>query len=151
METKKTRKKLEAPKELPDNACPHCGAKMKESRAQLFFPVNGEEIAVPHSPHLGCPKCHEVVLRVDEARLLREQALEIYRKKYNLLSAEEIRRFRERLALTQGQLAELLRLGANTISRWESGRNIQTAAMDVLLRLVRDVPGSVEYLRKMVA
>jgi len=40
-----------------------------------------------------------------------------------------------------------LRLGANTISRWEAGRSVQTEAMDVLLRLLRDVPGSLDYLR----
>jgi DNA-binding transcriptional regulator YiaG len=38
-------------------------------------------------------------------------------------------------------------LGANTLSRWESGRNVQTEAMDTLLRPIRDVPGSIEYLR----
>jgi DNA-binding transcriptional regulator YiaG len=42
----------------------------------------------------------------------------------------------------------LLRLGGNTVSRWEAGRNVQSAAMDVLLRLIRDLPGSVEYLRR---
>ena len=41
----------------------------------------------------------------------------------------------------------LLRLGANTVSRWESGRNVQTAVMDILLRMIRDLPGSIEYLR----
>jgi len=40
-----------------------------------------------------------------------------------------------------------MRLGANTLSRWESGRNVQTEATDTLLRLIRDVPGSIEYLR----
>ncbi len=42
-------------------------------------------------------------------------------------------------------------LGANTVSRWESGRNVQTAAMDMLLRLIRDLPGSIEYLRARAA
>jgi DNA-binding transcriptional regulator YiaG len=44
-----------------------------------------------------------------------------------------------------------LRLGATTISRWESGRNVQTAAMDILLRLLRDLPGGIEYLRRHAA
>jgi transcriptional regulator with XRE-family HTH domain len=48
-------------------------------------------------------------------------------------------------------LARLLRLGANTVSRWESGRNVQTAAMDILLRLIRDLPGSIDYLREHAA
>jgi putative zinc finger/helix-turn-helix YgiT family protein len=88
---------------------------------------------------------------MDHARQLRERALEVYRKKYDLLSADEIRSIRERFGLTQAQLAKLLRLGGNTISRWEAGRNVQTAAMDVLLRLIRDIPGSLDYLRKHAA
>jgi len=35
----------------------------------------------------------------------------------------------------------------NTVPRWESGRNVQTAAMDMLLRLIPDLPGSIDYLR----
>ena len=151
MKTKKTRKKSSVPKQLADNSCPRCGTVMKEAASQLSFPINGEEIAVQGSPHLRCHKCDEIVLRLDESRRLRECALELYRKQYGLLPGVEIRRLRERLKLTQGQLAELLRLGVNTISRWESGRNVQTAAMDVLLRLVRDVPGSIEYLRALAA
>jgi putative zinc finger/helix-turn-helix YgiT family protein len=124
---------------------------MREKKGKLKLPVNGEEIAVPASPHLSCPKCHEVVLRFDDARKLRQRALEIYRRKYGLLSADEIRSIRERFGLTQAELARLLRLGANTISRWEAARNVQTAAMDMLLRMIRDLPGSLDYLRKHAA
>lgn len=132
---------------LPDEACPTCGTMMGEKRSKLSLPVNGEEIGVPRVPHLRCPKCDEVVLRFDDAQQLHERAIEIYRERYGLLSAEEILALRERLDLTQGALAQLLRLGKNTISRWETGRNVQTSAMDVLLRLIRDVPGALKYLR----
>ena len=142
----------EHPRGAPlDNACPNCGTTMRERSATLRLPVNGEEIAVPDSAHLRCPKCHEVVLRMDQARKLRERALDGYRSRYDLLSADEMRSIRERYHLTQGQLARLLRLGGNTISRWESGRNVQTAAMDVLLRLIRDIPESLRYLKKHAA
>ena len=124
---------------------------MVEKRATLRLPVNGEEIAVRSAAHLACPKCGETVLRHRDSRRLGEDAVAIYRKKHGLLSAEEIRALRERLDLTQADLAHLLRLGANTVSRWESGRNVQTAAMDILLRIVRDLPGSVEYLRSHAA
>ena len=136
---------------LSDDACPNCGSVMRERSAALRLPINGKEIAVPDAAHLRCPKCREVVLRLDHARKLREHALEIYRSRYDLLSADEIRSIRERHRLTQVQLARLLRLGANTISRWESGRNVQTAAMDVLLRLIRDIPESLRYLKKHAA
>jgi transcriptional regulator with XRE-family HTH domain len=67
-------------------------------------------------------------------------------RKHGLLSADDIRAIRKQFGLTQRDLARLLRLGANTISRWEAGRNVQTEAKDVLLRLLRDVPGSLDYL-----
>ena len=136
---------------LADNACPQCGTLMREKQGSLQFPVNGEEIAVAESPHLSCPKCHEVVLRFDDARKLRHRALESYRQKYGLMSADDIRSIRERFGLTQAELARLLRLGANTISRWEAARNVQSASMDMLLRMIRDLPGSLDYLRKHAA
>jgi putative zinc finger/helix-turn-helix YgiT family protein len=134
-------------RELPADACPACGTMMKEAHGKLRLPINGEEITVPSASHLKCPGCDEVVLRFQEGKRLHEDAIEIYRKKHGLLSADEIRAIRTRLGLNQAALARLLRLGANTLSRWESGRNVQTAAMDILLRLIRDLPGSVEYLR----
>lgn len=136
---------------LPEDACPSCGTVMKETRRSLKLPVNGEEITVPSTPHLKCPQCGEVVLRFEAARRLHQDAIAIYRKKHGLLSADEIRELRERFRLTQADLARLLRLGANTVSRWESGRNVQTAAMDLFLRLIRDLPGSLDYLREHAA
>lgn len=124
---------------------------MAERRARLSLPVNGQEIAVRAAAHLRCPRCHEVVLRAGDARWLRERAIEIFRAKYRLLSAQEIRSLRERLGLTQRALARLLKVPSHTISRWESGRTVQTAAVDILLRLVRDLPGSLDYLRRHAA
>lgn len=134
-----------------DDACPSCGTLMKETRARLCLTVNDEEVPVTNALHLKCPRCREIVLRGLDARRLRESALDAYRRKYGLLTADEIRLIREKFRLTQSALAKLLHLGANTISRWESGRNVQTAAMDVLLRMLRDLPGSLEYLRRRAA
>jgi putative zinc finger/helix-turn-helix YgiT family protein len=136
---------------LSDDACPRCGISMVERRSALKVPVNGDEVSVPSALHLRCPKCHEVVLRFSDARRLQEDAISVYRRKRGLLSADEIRALRGRFALTQGELARLLHLGANTISRWESGRNVQTEAMEMLLRLLRDLPGSLDYLRQHAA
>jgi len=138
---------LRRPRAMPDEACPSCGTRMVERRGVLRLPVNGEEISVPSVLHLSCPKCGEIVLRFQDAKRLNEDAITTYRKRHGLLSADEIRAIRERYRLTQADLARLLRLGGNTVSRWESGRNVQTAAMDMLLRLIRDLPGSLDYLR----
>jgi putative zinc finger/helix-turn-helix YgiT family protein len=120
---------------------------MRRRRGSLPLPVNGEIMLVPASPHLACPKCGEQILDYQDAARLQERAFSMYREKHGLLSADDIRSLRERMGLTQANLARLLRLGANTVSRWESGRNVQTAAMDLLLRMVRDVPASLTWLR----
>ena len=124
---------------------------MTTVRDALTYPVNGERVRVPGVTYSLCSRGHDPVLGVDQARLLRERAFARYRKRYGLLSASDIRALRNELGLTQGALATLLRLGGNTLSRWESGRNVQTAAMDLLLRMLRDVPGSLAYVRRRAA
>ncbi|MEK7667475.1 MAG: type II toxin-antitoxin system MqsA family antitoxin [Gemmatimonadota bacterium] len=136
---------------LPDDACPTCGTTMRKRRGTLSLPVNGEAVRVPGVPHLHCPSCGENLLSYEEAGVLEQGALALYRARHHLLTGDEIRTLRKRLGLTQAALARLLRLGANTLSRWEAGRNVQTAAMDVLLRLLRDVPGSLAYLKRHAA
>jgi putative zinc finger/helix-turn-helix YgiT family protein len=131
--------------------CPTCGSAMKPARGALPVLVNGEEVRVPRVEHLRCPSCKEMVVSLEAARRQTESAFASYRQRHDLLTAAEIRALRQRFELTQADLAHLLRLGLNTVSRWEAGRNVQTGAMDVLLRLLRDVPGSLEYLRKHAA
>lgn len=136
---------------LPDDACTECGAQLRPSRGSLTLPVNGEAVRVTGVPHLQCPSCGDTVTDFAQTGALWERAFARYRAKHRLLGPAEIRALRRSLGLTQAGLARLLRLGANTVSRWEAGRNIQTAAMDVLLRLMRDVPGSLTYLKRHAA
>ena len=148
---RRTKPTLRAARALAADACPRCATAMKEARGTLRLAVNGEQVRVPHAQHLRCPKCREIVLRLEDARRLGQDAIGLYRERHGLLSADELRALRERFELTQAELARLLHLGPNTVSRWEAGRNAQTEAMDVLLRLLRDVPGSLEYLRRHAA
>src|SRR5580693_1373731 len=101
---KTSRKKASARAVPGPDACPRCGTTMKEAHGVLRLPVNGEETAVPHAAHLRCPKCKEIVLRLEDARRLSGDAIALYRKKHALLSAAEIRAIRERFGLMQGDL-----------------------------------------------
>lgn len=137
--------------ELSEDACPRCGTLMRAAKRSLELPVHGEEITVPNVEHLACPTCHERVFTLEQSRDFHERALLLYRKKYGLLTSDEIRAIRDRLGISQRALALLLRLGPASVARWEANRNVQTASMDVLLRLLRDVPGALTYLRKEAA
>lgn len=132
---------------LPLDACPQCATKMNPSRGPLSFPVNGEEMKGLRVSHLRCPSCEEGMFTIAEAKEMREQAYAKYRKKYGLLTAEEIRQIREQLRMSQRDLAKRLHLGEVTVSRWESNRVVQTAALDLLLRLMRDVPEVRKYIQ----
>ena len=87
-----------------------------------------------HIPDLEAPRCEhcgEPVL--DDAanlRISREVRLHL-----GLLTPEQIRLNRESIGQTQDQLASQLGLPVATLSRWESGHQLQQRAMDRLLRL----------------
>lgn len=135
----------------PGDMCPNCGATMAASTAELPLLVNGETVQVDGIEHLRCPACNEAMLGYQEAKMLQQRGVEAYRQSHALLTAEEIRALRQKHSLTQAQLAALLHLGLNTVSRWEAGRNVQNGAMDLLLRLLRDVPGTRDHLEKRAA
>lgn len=91
------------------------------------------------------------MLPLPAARQLQQAAVMRYKDGHGLLLAADIRLIRKRLQLSQAELANLLQLGPNTFSRWETGRSAQTGAMDILLRLLRDVPGVLGYVRARAA
>jgi putative zinc finger/helix-turn-helix YgiT family protein len=91
---------------------------------------------------LQCKSCHSIVL-TDEANVRLTDAL---RSAAGLLTPQEIRQNREALGYTQQQLADYLRISMYTLSRWETGAQIQQRVMDALLRLFFDVPEARSYL-----
>lgn len=131
--------------------CPTCGKELAPSSAEIRHVVNGEPQLVAGIAHLACVGCGEVLVPLQGANALQQRAVAAYREAHGLLDSQQIRELREKLGMTQAQLAQVLQLGQNTLSRWESGRAAQSGAMDVLLRLVRDVPGTEQFLRKRAA
>jgi putative zinc finger/helix-turn-helix YgiT family protein len=91
-----------------------------------------------------CGLCGTIVLD-DEADKKVSDAL---RLEAGLLSPEEIRRGRESLHLTQKQLAQYLQVGESTLSRWETGGQIQQRSLDRLMRLYFQVPEARRFLEE---
>lgn len=120
--------------------CRSCG-KPSLSPTVVDYPAEMEHdgraysFVVPQLEILECSSCHNRVLP-DEALArvtgeLRSQA--------GLLAPQEIRDRRKSLSLTQEQLANYLKVAKETVSRWETGGQIQQRAMDLLLRLFFDL------------
>jgi HTH-type transcriptional regulator/antitoxin MqsA len=111
-------------------------------RAKLDYEAEVEHdgrayrVKVPQLKVLKCDHCGAIVLD-DEAD---ERISDALRRAAGLLSPDEIRAGRNRLGLKQKEMAACLNVAESTLSRWETGGQIQQRAMDTLLRLFFDVP-----------
>jgi putative zinc finger/helix-turn-helix YgiT family protein len=101
-------------------------------------------LTVPNLTILECANCHNRNLP-DEAfaRVVGE-----LRAKADLLTPEMIRAERKRLALTQEMLANLLGVAKETVSRWETGGQIQQRVMNDFLKAFFALPELRDYLRE---
>jgi putative zinc finger/helix-turn-helix YgiT family protein len=97
-------------------------------------------------PALTVPQCGNCqALSIDDEA---DQQISVaFRHAARLLTPEEIRQGREQLGLTQKQFANLLGVGEATVSRWETGAQIQQRALDRFLRVCLASPAAVELLR----
>lgn len=87
------------------------------------------ELRELHAPR--CKNCGAIVLD-DRAN---DQIMEALRHQIGLLMPEQIRKNRESLGLRQRDFANLLGVGESTVSRWETGAQIQQRSLDKLMRL----------------
>lgn len=124
--------------------CPECGCRdvspCKTSySARVGYDGKQVLVEVADVEAFECVACKQKLFdgRVDDA-VNRE-----LRRSQGLLQPEEIRSWRERLGVTQSELAGWLLEGrsqglfaSESVSRWENGVAIQSAAMDYCLRSV---------------
>jgi putative zinc finger/helix-turn-helix YgiT family protein len=89
-----------------------------------------------------CERCGAIILD-DAANRRLSEAL---RSVVGLLQPQEVRAAREGLGLTQKELANYLQVAEATLSRWETGAQIQQRSMDRLLRGFFCVPGFRRFL-----
>ena len=85
-------------------------------------------------PLLEVPKCSNCgAVSIDSVA---EEAIdEAFRKEAKLLTRKQIRANRERLRLSQEEFASRLRVAAATVSRWETGAQIQQRSLDAFMRV----------------
>jgi len=97
---------------------------------------------VPNLEILECEACRSRVL----PKKAFAAVIDRLRSEAGLLTPMQIRENRKRLGLTQEQLANCLRVAKETVSRWETGGQIQQRAMNDFMRAFFDVPELRTYL-----
>lgn len=86
-----------------------------------------------------CDKCGDKQHTVEQREAAEREAVLTMRHRHQLLTAKEIKQFRESVALSTAQLGELLHgLPKGIVEGWEKGRYLQSPAVDAMLRSLTD-------------
>jgi DNA-binding transcriptional regulator YiaG len=102
------------------------------------------QITVPGLEVDHCEKCGAIVL--DD--LANERVTAEIRRQAGLMNPAEIRTQRLKLSLSQKDMAAALCVAEGTLSRWETGAQIQQRAMDLHLRTFFFVPEAREFMMR---
>jgi len=94
-------------------------------------------------PALRDPDDGEIYLGADAIAILDKAKA----RHMGVLAPQELAELRQRLGLTQKEIAEVLQIGEKTWSRWETGREIVSRSLNVLLRAVYEGKISLPWLR----
>lgn len=117
--------------------CLNCNSERFETKKMRFNPeIKGEEIEVI-VPASVCTKCEAPLMDGDQMNMLRKKAADKYRKKHNLLTSEEIVKYRAALGMSQTAFANYLKVGEASIKRWET-YYVQDNVQDDHIRLKCD-------------
>ena len=93
------------------------------------------EFTIPEFVVPQCAQCGTIVLDEEANR----EISAAFRQRAGLLAPEQIREARQALGLHQQQLADMLGIAVSTLSRWETGAQIQQRSLDKFLRLFFDM------------
>ncbi len=92
-----------------------------------------------------CDHCGEIFFPGETTRFIESVVAE----QTEQLTSRELERIREDLGVaTQDEMSEVLGLGLKTYHKWESGRQFPTRSMCYYIRVLADVPGAFEFLRR---
>jgi putative zinc finger/helix-turn-helix YgiT family protein len=96
---------------------------------------------------LRCENCQNIQIPDESDDRLHAEL----RKAAGLLTPEAIRQYRTALGLKQAEMADLLGISESTLSRWETGSQIQQRVMDNFLRTFFALPVVRFFLKKGIA
>lgn len=127
--------------------CPVCEAgEIRVTTKDLDFEYKGFRSTFPNRKAFECPVCGESFLDEREERALERSLTDARRRADGLLTSDEIRAIRRRLALTQIGFAKVLGVGEKNFARYESGQATQGRATDNLLRILRERPDTIRVI-----
>ncbi|MBI3757946.1 MAG: type II toxin-antitoxin system MqsA family antitoxin [Deltaproteobacteria bacterium] len=131
--------------------CAQCGKPGLTFRRQPeIFTYKGVTLQIDNYGVFACPICGEEYLDHVLIQETEPQIRNWQRQVDGLLTTEEIKAIRKKIGVSQAEFSRVLGGGPKSFAKYETGVVNQSAAMDQLLRLIRDVPGVWENLKAQV-
>jgi len=112
--------------------CPNGHGPMALKTTEKDMTFRDEKIGLQAEVYV-CEECGLEVATIEQTAAIQNRIADAYRKKKGLLTGTEIRKMRERLNLSQRELAKRAGVGIASIKRWENGI-IQTKSMNSALK-----------------
>lgn len=128
-------------------SCALCGfAHAEEREYSKVVEKLGRRVEVHGLRHFVCPQCEADFTDSDQSRLNLSLVQAAFNEEQQLISAKQIRAWREQIGLTQRVAARIFGGGLNAFSKYETGEVVQSEAMDNLLWLVMREPSLLPLL-----
>jgi DNA-binding transcriptional regulator YiaG len=115
-----------------------CGGHYALAVEEVTIRLSGMTAKVDRAMY-KCDKCGDRQHTVEQREEAEREAVLTMRSQHTLLTAREIKHFRESIALTTAQFGELLHgLPKGIVEGWEKGRYLQSPAVDAMIRSLSD-------------
>ncbi|MDT8316936.1 MAG: type II toxin-antitoxin system MqsA family antitoxin [bacterium] len=129
------------------DACPVCGAgELTRKVIEETFEYKGRHLTIPDYVVYECDACEEEIVDKKTLKTSSGPIKDFYRAVDGLLTSAEIKIIRQKLALTQEEMANILGGGKKAFARYEKGQIIQSRGMDNLLRILDKYPYTLDAL-----
>jgi putative zinc finger/helix-turn-helix YgiT family protein len=130
-------------------ACAVCSLESAEKTLESFSTSYDQiPVVIPAVEMYSCVNCGEKFFTPDQSKQVSKMVRTAVRDQLRLLPPERIIEIRRKHDLSQDRLETLLSLGPKVVTRWETGRVLQTKQADDLLRLIDRVPEVIKVLRE---
>jgi HTH-type transcriptional regulator/antitoxin MqsA len=125
--------------------CPFCEqGQLTPETYDDEYPYHGASVGVSGLERHRCSVCDARPILKDQIKRNQVRIADAKRVRDGLLTSDEIRCVRELVEMSQAEAAKILGGGPNGFSKYERGEVAQSFAMDLVLRLMRDIPGAAQ-------
>ena len=126
--------------------CPETGKPMVRDTRPMTINYKGQSATI-QMPGWYCDESGESI-HTGEDMKVSDAALRELKNKADLLNAQEVKRIRTKIGLTQREAGAIFGGGPNAFQKYEQGTVTVSKPMSNLLRLLEKHPEDVEELRK---